>query len=1840
VRLMLRFILMVAPFIAPRALTIAEESEPPAVSFHRDVLPIFRANCQGCHQPAKSLGEYVMTTFESLVVGGESGSTAIVPGDPDKSHLLEQITPVDGQAEMPKGGEPLHETEIELVRRWIATGAVDDSPASTRKRYDQDHPPAYPRPPVITAIDHSPDGSLLAIAGLNEVLLHHADGSGLVARLIGQSERIESVRFSPDGSKLAVAGGLPAQLGELQIWNVAERALERSIAVTYDTVYGASWSPNGQHVAIGCGDTSVRVFDVISGEQIFFQGAHDDLPRDTVFTINGDYVVSVGRDMAAKLMELETERFVDNITSITPGALRGGIASVTRHPLRDEVVFGGADGVPKIYKVFRTKKRKIGDDHNQLWELPALEGRIFSVDISPDATRIAASSSLDGRGTVRVFQMEAAPEIPEEIVDILEQPTHERSAERVTQLKDFFRQGVQDLANFTIETGGIYTVSFHPDGKTVAAAGRDGIVRLIDAETGSVTKEFVPVDVQPTQVAAHSAAGWIEWESADSGEQVPEALADDAEVVGLSIEPATVQLVGRHDYVQAVVSAELKSGDVVDVTRIAQLELSSEAATVNSLGRIQPRQDGEAELTARLGDSSVSAGVRVSGQNDEWVPDFVRDINPIISKVGCNAGTCHGAQDGKGSFKLSLRGYDPLFDTRALTDDLAARRVNVALPANSLMVLKSTAAVPHQGGLTLQPGSSYYAQVLDWIAAGAELNQDTTKAVGITVFPENPIVQGLGGHQQIRVVAQYVDGGQRDVTSEAFIESGNTDVAEPVEGFSGLIKVSRRGEAPLLVRYEGSYAATTVTVMGDREGFVWQQPPINNAIDQFVVDKLKRTRTIASPLCDDYDFLRRVYLDLTGLPATPEEIRAFVSDPRDSRWKRDELIDSLVGGVEFIEHWTNKWCDLLQVNGKFLGRDGATAMRDWVRGQVQTNTPYDELVRAVITSEGSNRENPPASYYKILRSPEELVENTTHLFLATRFSCNKCHDHPFERWTQDQYYELAAFFSRVGLKKDPEGGDEMIGGTSVEAAKPLYEVVFEKPTGEVTHQRTGIEVSPSFPFECAYEASVDASRRSQLAAWITSPDNPYFARSYVNRLWGYLTGVGIIEPIDDIRAGNPPSNPRLLDWLADQFVQTGFDTRHVLRLICKSRTYQTSISTNAWNEDDSINYSHATARRLPAEVLLDAVYQVTGVQSQFAGVSQGVRAAALPDSEIKLPDGFLGSFGRPARESACECERSNEVHLGSIMALVSGPTVNDALSSAGNAVEELVAKESDDRRLIQKLFLRVLGRPASEATIEGALKITSQVNEEHRELVDTLAATEAILRPEIQQRIARRQALVEETRRSLEERQTEYAPEKAKLELEREARIQTAQVELDAYEQTIPASFVKWVAAERSSTRWHILEPTRLDYEGDAVALHREANGMVFADQWKGRGQYHVTGDVDLDTITGVRLEVFADDRLPSKGPGWAADGNFVLTEFQAWQAPRALANPTLIRRWEFADDDAAWRPVVDCELSDEEGAGALVIQRTGEAPALFAPVSADAGDYVLEIVAKVTDTQNLRLVWSTPAEPDSVDPSASVTLRMAGDGATWRRYQLFFHANEELAGLKIELEPVDKPLVIDSLSLAQSPSRSLQPLALQNAQADFSQDSFDVATAIDGQHEPDGNGWAVGDRVGVDHFAIFEIADPVIVADRQLLKVALVQKFKGKQHHLGKFRLAVTDSPRPLGLGHPPEIGDLLAIDDADRTEEQTQQLMDYYRRADQSLVDHQNRLAESKTPVPEDPKTTELQARLELLEKPLPEDPRLVRLRRDVELSREQLTNQRLVAAQDIVWGLINSPAFLFNH
>src|ERR1051325_527523 len=523
------------PFLLSAA---ALAAEPPSghVSFYHEVRPILQANCQGCHQPAKSKGGYVMTDFKKLLAGGDSEGAAVVPKHPEQSAVLKMITPKDGEIRMPKGKNPLLDSEVAVIKTWIEQGAVDDTPADAQKHYDAAHPPIYTRPPVISSIDFSPDGKLLAVAGFHEVLLYETQKDALEARLIGLSERIQSLRFSPDGNSLAVAGGNPARFGEVQVWDVAKRKLTVSAPISYDTLYGVSWSPDSKLIAFGCPDNTVRAIEAATGKQVMQMGSHSDWPLSTTFSIKGDHVISGGRDMTVKLTEVAAQRFVDNVTSITPGALKGGVLALATHPQFEQIVAAGSDGLPKVYRIFREVKREIGDDAQFIADLFSMTGRVFSVRFSPDGKRIAWGSGLDRAGELFVCSYDFTNDVPKALRDIMGKVPGARKPEEQKQLDDYKKEGIHEIARQSVPHSEIYSVAFSPDASQIAAGGSDGMVRVFNATNGAVLREFVSVPIAPGPVASARPA----WAATASQNAEPvtgqESLPEGAQVTALEIQ--------------------------------------------------------------------------------------------------------------------------------------------------------------------------------------------------------------------------------------------------------------------------------------------------------------------------------------------------------------------------------------------------------------------------------------------------------------------------------------------------------------------------------------------------------------------------------------------------------------------------------------------------------------------------------------------------------------------------------------------------------------------------------------------------------------------------------------------------------------------------------------------------------------------------------------------------------------------------------------------------------------------------------------------------------------------------------------------------------------------------------------------------------------------------------------------------------------------------------------------------------------------------------------------------------------------------------------------------------
>jgi hypothetical protein len=702
-------------------------------------------------------------------------------------------------------------------------------------------------------------------------------------------------------------------------------------------------------------------------------------------------------------------------------------------------------------------------------------------------------------------------------------------------------------------------------------------------------------------------------------------------------------------------------------------------------------------LSAAAGALRLAAAAPLAAEVTEPPPvTFLRDVAPILNKVGCTSGTCHGAAKGKNGFKLSLRGYDPQFDYEALLYDLAGRRFNRADPGKSLMLAKPSQEIAHGGGRRFAKDSDYYKTIYSWIAQGVPFGDPAKDTVAeLRAEPEEIFMTRPGETASLKVVVRYQDGQTRDVTRETTIESNVPDVARVESDTStSVIHGERVGQATLLVRYQGKFGAIPVTVVNPQPGFVWNALPQYNYIDRLVDRTLERLKIQPSPVTDDARCFRRLSLDLTGRLPSPESVRAFMDDPSPSRVKRAKMIDKLIASPEYVDQWTVKWGDLLQSSRKYLGEKGAYEFQQWIRDAIASNRPYDTLVRELLTARGSSYDNPAVNYFRVTREAKPAMEKTTQVFLGVRMVCAQCHDHPFERWTQNQYYQMSAFFSAVGIRAGYEVGEE---------------IVFDQRSDyEMKHPKDGRVMKPEFMLASSVAPVPDGpQRRDALAEWLTSRDNPFFAKAIVNRMWSYFMGKGIIDPVDDIRASNPPSNPALLEALTKDFVAHDFDLRYLMRTIVSSRVYQTSIETNEWNASDRDNFSHAIPRRLSAEELMDAVASAAGAKARFSEVPDDTAASQLVDPHIGR-EGFLDVFGRPPRESSCECERRSDFSLPQALNLVNGRTISDAVADPKGRVATLVLSGKSDEAVVDELYLAGLSRlPTREERQRGVAYLSN-----------------------------------------------------------------------------------------------------------------------------------------------------------------------------------------------------------------------------------------------------------------------------------------------------------------------------------------------------------------------------------------------------------------------------------------------------------------------------------------------------------------------------------------------------
>ena len=748
----------------------------------------------------------------------------------------------------------------------------------------------------------------------------------------------------------------------------------------------------------------------------------------------------------------------------------------------------------------------------------------------------------------------------------------------------------------------------------------------------------------------------------------------------LEILPSTISLTGPAASQRLVVEGEFEDGHQEDLT--SKVKVSSSNPKIASIGEsnvAQPKADGQASLEASFQGRRATAQVEVKGSSAPVTWSFRNQVLPVMTKVGCNSGACHGAAAGKNGFKLTLRGYDPELDYVTLTRQALARRTVRLEPARSLILLKPTLTIQHGGGQRFPVGSPEYQVMAGWIAAGMPPPLESDPRIqDLEVLPRQ-VSLPAGSEQQILVRARFSDGHVEDVTRWAKYTSGDDSVAN-VDPY-GHVKMRGYGEAAVTVWYLSrvAFARLSVPFPAVVDPDVFRRAPRHNYIDDLVLKKLETLHIPPSRPATDEEFLRRAYLDAAGILPTAAEVEKYLLDR--SPQKRARLIDELISRPEFVDYWAYKWSDLLLVSSQKLSPPEMWSYYNWIRASVASNKPWDQFAREIVTASGSTRENGAANYFAIQRDPIDISENLTKAFLGMSITCAHCHNHPLEKWTQKDYYGMANLFSRVRLKT----------ASFASSRRALEDVtVFSSPTGEVDFPRLGRPLPPR-PLD-APPLALDSpdNRRAYFARWLTSPQNPYFARALVNRVWRNCMGRGLVEAVDDIRETNPPTNEELFGALTRDFVEHGFDVRHLIRTVMNSATYQTASEPSPQNVQDDRYYSHYIIRRLPAEVLLDAISQVTQVPEKFEGYPAGMRALQLPDTQVDSY--FLTVFGRPARQQTSESERQSQSSITQALHVINGETLNAKLRDPGGAVNMLLKLGFSDQRVVEYLFLSAFSR--------------------------------------------------------------------------------------------------------------------------------------------------------------------------------------------------------------------------------------------------------------------------------------------------------------------------------------------------------------------------------------------------------------------------------------------------------------------------------------------------------------------------------------------------------------------
>ncbi len=769
----------------------------------------------------------------------------------------------------------------------------------------------------------------------------------------------------------------------------------------------------------------------------------------------------------------------------------------------------------------------------------------------------------------------------------------------------------------------------------------------------------------------------------------------------LEVFPADVHLNTVRDRQSFVVQVTFPNGLTQDVTQQAKITLSNEALVKLADNTLHPATDGEGELKVEFAGLSKSVPIKVEQAAADRPISFKLDVMPIFMKANCNTGSCHGAARGKDGFRLSLFGFDPNGDHFRLTREMPGRRINLAIPEDSLLITKSIGSVPHTGGSRFPADSESNATLLRWLKTGANNDQgEVPKVLSVELYPPAAVLDGADTTQQLTVRAKYSDGTDRDVTSLAVFLTSNETAASVSP--TGLVTAHERGEAFIMARFETHTVGRQFITLPKALQYEDPKTPTNNFVDELIYAKLNKLRIVPSGVCTDEEFLRRSYLDICGVLPTVEEYDRFMASTEAD--KREKLVDELLGRKEFVEVWVMKWAELLQIRTtNQIAYKPMLRYFNWVQDKIARNVPMDQMVSELLGASGGTFQNAATNYYQSESNPLKVAENVAQVFMGMRIQCAQCHNHPFDRWTMDDYYSFSAFFSQIGRKRGED---------------PREQIIYNRGSGEVNHLVGNVRMAPKFlGGEQPDVAGKD--RRVVMANWLASADNPYFATNLANIVWAHFFGKGIIDQVDDVRVSNPPVNKELLDTLGQKFTEYNYDFKKLVRDICTSRVYQHTTATNETNAKDSTNFSHASLRRMRAEVLLDSITQVTDTKNKFQGLPLGARAVQVANGNTSTY--FLTAFGRAKRATVCSCEVTMEPNLSQALHLLNGDTVNNKITQ-GNLIGRRLTEGKTPQEILTELYVRCLTRKPTDSELAGLQEVLANEQDQKRILEDVFWA--------------------------------------------------------------------------------------------------------------------------------------------------------------------------------------------------------------------------------------------------------------------------------------------------------------------------------------------------------------------------------------------------------------------------------------------------------------------------------------------------------------------------------------